>query len=172
MGFELFKCTSTTRALPAACQWCVRLGGIQCKLELTVRFKVPGSWGCAGTACTEYQQRIFRLRKRQARVGGLVTIWIPHDALRAPVNDAVRGAHRICVAVFTGGGYSYGGGCVCEVAEVPAKGDIFTLSNLVKRGGLGGRLGENDLSRVPVSTDGSDRCRACIVPRATRYTDE
>ena len=76
--------------------------------------------------------------------------------MRISCNDAVGRADRICVAVFAGGGYGYGAGCVCKVAKVPAKGDIFAGSDLVVGGGLEGGLGKNDLSRVPVSRNAAD----------------
>lgn len=188
MCFELFECASTTTTAPTwtrdewvkrerrgrkgqtASEWCVCLRGIKCKLELVVWCKE--TWGCSstGTTCSVYLQGIVCLCEGQIGVLGLPTVWIPFDALSVSCDDAVCGAHGVRVAVFTGGGYGDGSGGVYEVAKVPAKSDIFALSDLVIGCGLGGWLCDDDFTRVSVGADGGGWNCACVVAGATCYT--
>ena len=154
-----------------ACERSVRLWGIECKLEIAVRSKETRRWNCAGPALAEHEQGIACLCKRQARVGGLVTIGIPYDTLGVSCYNSVCRTYRVCVAVFAGGRHGDGGGGVCEVAKVPAKGNIFTRSDLVVGRGLGWGLGKDDFSRVSIGTDGGDDCCACVVAGAACYTE-
>jgi len=98
-------------------------------------------------------QCVARLGKRQGGIRGLVSIWIPYDALGISRDDTVRGTYRVCVPVLTHSGYGDGGGCDSEVGEVPAKSYIFTSSDLVERGGLQGWLGEDDGAWFSIGSD-------------------
>lgn len=83
-------------------------------------------------------KRVACLSQWEARVGSLVAIRIPYDALSVSGDDTICGAHRVGITVGTYCCDSEGGGCDGEAGKVPSECDVFTGGHFVEGSGLDG----------------------------------